>query len=469
MEDRRHTTIDDTIESVSDTMDRIVSRFSAEDRQKIREMSMESELKMLKTFPYIVLCCVVIWLAVLIINGDYSVGYMVMDLCLVFVMAFMVIGVALVWFNNPGPFPLLMIAGIAMALSLMQCFVGHVIGIEIYTETFLKVAGALGLNFEGIVADVFTVVAVFMLTFFTTYGVLFITVSYLRKYLATVFLNMQKNAMKGVRGKSERFFQVPDIIDVKDVRLEPDVNIHKFDFRTMVDMVWNMLVFGTILSSYLFINPLFLETIDVKLMVSIMLLLSSFIPVLIIIVMSVRQVGANVVSDAPRPYYLWKGAKAKVMSSFVALGAFAVMLWLSLYYGHSLLEIMSMYITFLVPLLLLSIMYALMYVNNFSDPLKVSVLRRFLEGKDRLDRQRVSLLGGFLLPLLDLYDFGDDQRKDEHADRDDGIRDVPEQPVCEDESDDTENAAETEDHRPAEQDHESYQDQPHGQVDQYLG
>lgn len=474
----RRIDLSNRIESANATVDGIVSRFHPDEEERIRRMNQESEVRILRFFPYIVALSVIAWVAILIINGDYSLGYMIMDLCLVFVFVFTVLGMILFPLSTPGPFPKLMVVLIAIILALLQWMAGQAFGVSVYIETADKILGALGIHLDNPILDIFTIVAVFWVTLFTSYGVLSVTVSYLRTDLSKVFLSMQKNAMRGTRGRAERFFQVPDIIDVKEIVLEPEIETHTFDLKLMIDMAWSNILLGITLSSYLFINPLFLETIDVKLLVSIMILLSMFVPILVVIWLSVRTVGAKAISDAPRPFYLWTGAKRKLVYSFFALGAFAVMLWLSLYYGHSLLTIIENYVSFVVPLVMLSLMFSFAFVNNYSDPLKVSVLRRFIEGKEKLsglgkeeERSAALLLrlGALLLLLAALQQHRDAQGDKEHDDRDDRLSDVAEEPIGEDKPDDAEDAAEPEHHRAPQKHHESDEHGPHEQVGQHLG
>ena len=372
------------LEAANETVDSIVSRYPPAEEGSIRSLSNETELRILKVFPYIVVASVIMWLAVLVINGDYSFGYMIMDLCLVFVFVFTLIGMALLPFMHRGPFPMPFVVAVAVVLAALQFIVGSLAGIETYTVTVGKILGALGIHLDDWLLSTVTLVSIFFVTFFTTLGVLSITVSYLRVELAKVFLAMEKHAVNGERGKAEKFFQVPDIIDVKEVVLEPEIDTHTFDLKLMLDMAKYNVIFGIIVSSYLFINPLFLETVDLKVLLSMMVLLSMFMPVLVISWISMRTVGAKVLSDAPRPFELWTGAKNKLLGSFIALGAFAVMLWLSLYYGHSILDIISLYASFSIPLIFISLMYSFMFVNNFGESLKVSVLRRFIEGKKEI-------------------------------------------------------------------------------------
>ena len=117
-------------------------------------------------------------------------------------------------------------------------------------------------------------------------------------------------------------------------------------------------------------------------MLAVTMMLSMFTPALIIPWMIVRSVGAKARSDAPRDYYLWKGARSRLFSTFVALGVFMMMFVLSVYLGNSVTEIIRSYLSFLVPLLATSVVYAAIYVNNFDTNVCESICEKFEEGKE---------------------------------------------------------------------------------------
>ena len=79
----RRIDLSNRIESANATVDGIVSRFHPDEEERIRRMNRETEVRILRFFPYIVALSVIAWVAILIINNDYSLGYMIMDLCLV--------------------------------------------------------------------------------------------------------------------------------------------------------------------------------------------------------------------------------------------------------------------------------------------------------------------------------------------------------------------------------------------------
>ena len=94
-----------------------------------------------------------------------------------------------------------------------------------------------------------------------------------------------------------------------------------------------------------------------------------FVPVLIIPWLSVKQLNARTVSDAPRDYMLWQGAKTRLFYTFAGLSVFMMMFIISLYFGFTLTGILNNYLDFLVPLILTSAMYSFVYANNFSKVL----------------------------------------------------------------------------------------------------
>ena len=129
------------------------------------------------------------------------------------------------------------------------------------------------------------------------------------------------------------------------------------------------------------INPLFLDVMSWKTMLSIMLMLSMFVPVLVVPWQLVEDLGAKVRSDAPRDYYLYVGAKKRLFSTFAALGVFMMMFVLSLYFGNDVLDILKNYLYYLIPLVFTSAMYAFIYSNNFHEAMKLTIQARFEDYK----------------------------------------------------------------------------------------
>lgn len=354
---------DDRLESVSQRIDRAADRLRPRSGPQV--VLRDRDLRLTRLFPYFVGLCLLIWLATLLYLGDYSIGKVIEILCLSFVACFAVLGVPCSLLMDRGAFsnwvPFLLAIAMAGLLWLAGVYMGHVY----YAEAIDLTMGALGIELGDLGQLVLGFGGTIALIYFTSVGVLSIIGAYMRRYTAKVFLSMQDHADQGIRGKAEWFFMVPDIIDVKEVVLEPVRSPHRFNVRACVSVTAYLFVLGLLVSSYLFVNPLLISLMDWQTMLAIMLMLSMFTPALVLPWQIVRGVGAKVRSDAPRDFYLWTGAKRRLFSTFAMLGVFMMMFVLSVYLGNSVEDILRTYVSFLIPLLATSAMYGALYENNF--------------------------------------------------------------------------------------------------------
>lgn len=200
-----------------------------------------------------------------------------------------------------------------------------------------------------------------------------------------LFVSIHNNSKTGTRGAAEGFFMVPDIVDVDKVVLEPVIDYEEFNPRVSAYLWTYITVLGLIVSSYLFLSPYFLDTMTTGEMLSIMLLLSFFLPSMIIPWQIIKDLNATVLSSAPRPYYLWHGARHRLFQSFLTLGMFSMMFLLALYYGYSVEDMLVNYVCLVFPLVCISMMYAFIYTNHFNNILKAVIFARFTEEVEKAD------------------------------------------------------------------------------------
>lgn len=374
--------LDNLIESVTDNVapkaDELVERLGGRSDHDPRNFD---EHIVLRYFPLFVVLCVVVWLAVSLITGTSAIGDFLGNLCLVFATGFAILGILFFRYIPNGPFPKWVVVVAAFCISGVQWFLGTILDYMIYSRVLDSILMFFGVYADPTILNACSLILILAFTLFTTIGVLTVTVTYLRIYLLKVFKSMQVHAEDGVRGKAESFFMVPDIIDVREIVLDKPGRKGRFDSRSMTNLFVYMTILGTLISSYLFLNPYFLDVMSWKVMVMTMVMLCMFIPPLIIPWQSTMELGAKAVSDAPRDYVLGEGAKTKLFYTFTALSAFAMMLMISFYFGFSPERIAINYISFLVPLVLTAWMYSFVYANNFRDSLVDDISERYNEWK----------------------------------------------------------------------------------------
>ena len=376
----------DKVEDVSDALDSAAERLHP-NRDGIKPVP-DRDRRLIKSFPYFLAMCLVIWVCCIVYLGDYSFSKLVEILCLAFVACFAALGVPCLLMMDRGVFNnwIIFLLSVFMTglLWISEIYMGQVY----YAEAIYDIMNTLGFHLDDIMQFVLGFGGTLAILFFTSIGVLSVISAYMRTYMARVFLSMQKRACTGKRGKAEKFFMVPDIIDVKEVVLEPERDQHTFHFSTAVSVTVYLFVLGLLISSYLFVNPLLISVMGWKTMLAVTMMLSMFTPALILPWMIVRSLGAKVRSDAPRDYFLWIGARTRLFSTFAALGVFMMMFILSVYLGNSVTEIIRTYVSFLVPLLATSIVYGAIYANNFDIQVCGDIREKFDEGKESRESPR---------------------------------------------------------------------------------
>lgn len=366
-------------ERIAPKTDKLVERLGSKEAE--REESSLDERLVLKYFPYFVIVALVCWMIISFVTGTRTIGDFLGNLCLVFTSGFAILGILFFRFIPCGIFPRWLLVLAAIIISEIQWIIGTVMGYMIYGRIIDSIFRFFGLYLSDNLITALSLLVTFLFTLFTTTGVLTVTVTYLRRYLLDVFKSMQIHAEEGKRGKAESFFMVPDIIDVRDIEMELPKDVRKFDSRSMLTQFVYMTILGTMISSYLFLNPYFLDVMSQKIMVMIMVMLCMFIPPLIIPWQSVSDLDARAVSDAPRDYRLSDGAKTRLFYTFAAVGAMMMMLMISFYFGVSLSRIVMNYVQFLIPLILTAYMYSFMYANNYRDWLLDYVSSNYNEWK----------------------------------------------------------------------------------------
>ncbi|MDO5861608.1 MAG: hypothetical protein Q4Q58_02250 [Thermoplasmata archaeon] len=359
----RNDRIGEAAESASDRIDEVASRSPRLEGAPPRISG--GEERILRIFPYFVITVLIIWAAGVAYLGDYTISKMIEVLCLSFTLCFAILGVPLSQMMPHGAFSGWILLGMAIFLTIILWGFSPFTGTFYFAEAIADILGTVGVYLPPLANDIVGFLGTLAIVLFTSIGVTSVISAYLRKYIPSVLMSMNQHARDGVRGKSETFFMVPDIIDVEEVVLELPEKNHAFDVRAAFSITVYLFVMGLLVSSYLFVNPYFLEVMSWKTMLAITLMLSMFTPALILPWQIFRSIGAKVKSEAHRDYYLWQGAKSRLFTTFAALGAFMMMFLLSVYLGNDVGAIINNYLSFLVPLLVTSVMYGTLYVSFF--------------------------------------------------------------------------------------------------------
>lgn len=372
---------------ITDRLRNLSYRIFEEDEIKLDPNQEYKDKLILKFFPLFIVVCIIVWIVSLIYQNEYSLALMIQLLCLVFTTLFALLGIPCFIVMERGKYSKFAIILINTVFSLIIWEYMHHTQQPLFDKAVIGVLGALNLEISGICLNIASFLAIFMLFTFTTVGVLTVMCAYLRNYVVNVLTNMENHAVAGIRGKAEKFFMIPEIIDVERIDLEPIIYKDRFDNEGFKSLTTYIIIMGFTISSYMFVNPYFLDSFSWKMLLAIMLLLSMFIPCLIIPWQLFKTLGAKAVSDGNRDYYLWSGAKNRLFTSFLALSSFSMMFLLSLYFGHDVSSILFNYLAYLLPLVFIACSISFIYTNNFSLNLNKSIFVKYYEKNGQIQRQ----------------------------------------------------------------------------------
>ena len=331
-----------------------------------------TDRRIVRAFPWILAVCVASTVALAILWNKFEFWAFMNQTCVVFALAFAALGVWASARMEKGPLPIRLLAGImVVAVAVAWIFVT---GSD--SVLFLKGLESLKDMGEGY-HDGWLLAADLAVTLFVMLaapiGVLATLSAMLRKYMPGVLLSVETGNGKG-KNAAARFFMVPKIIDADRVELVPEEDSGLGSFLWLTGYSFGL---GVLVCSMLFLNPVILETVPDYSITRMMIVLSIFLPAMVVPWLSVKETGARVVSGAPRPYYLWLGARQKLFTGFAALGLFFFSFLVSVYYGNTVETILGYYSDCLVPLAAVSLVSGLSYANCYSKSLRDGICEEF--------------------------------------------------------------------------------------------
>ena len=336
-----------------------------------------------KVFPVFLVLCVIFTVFLIFYLNNFSFRGVIFGICLGFVLSFAALGIVCITLADKGVItgiyivPLIII--IPALVSLLMNFIGSNIG---FNEFMVKYFDIFGKNLD-LVSILISVYSITLLFFCVAYGVLSVIVGYFRSYFYRVLRSLEK-PLETRRGRiSKWLFQIPDIIDVESIELDPDTDDDKFNTALFFSTFFSLFVLGIVICSYLFINPLFLRVMPFEEMLLIGMLLSLFISPLVIPWSIVKSIGAKVTSDAPRDYYLWKGMRGRLYQGFFAITFFMMLLTLSVYLGMDFSRIATTYLGYLIFMGTISVITSFIYVNTYYKGFKNGIIKSYILSKEQ--------------------------------------------------------------------------------------
>ena len=341
------------------------------------------DMKLIKVFPYLVLLFAIVGIVMLFIpNEAQDLGSALLRFSMVFVLGFCVLGT--IFFlglrgyrsNNRLIIGLLIITPVIAGGLYM--FIGVTILPDLFDSVFFVHTGDF---FEDLLVMVLEMYAIMALLCMAIYGVIFVVAAFFRQKISGVYKFMATLKNDGTDGRKGRFalnfYSVPDIIDIKAVEMEP-VERDSFPFDAFVAMAMSIFLLSVMISSYIFLNPLFTSSMTIFHTLMIGMVMSIFIPALVMPWFITKETGTKIISQA-RPFYLWKGLKKRTYQSFFAISIVFFLLMMSLYMNADVIRMTYTYIGFVIFTGLISLTYSYVFFSRFNNNIKERIIKKFEE------------------------------------------------------------------------------------------
>ncbi|MDR3283464.1 MAG: hypothetical protein LBS92_07665 [Candidatus Methanoplasma sp.] len=331
-----------------------------------------------KAFPAFLAACVALIVVLTLYLGNFTFTGFIYTICLGFALGFSVLGLFCAVLSNRGVVKPAYVITAIIVLPAAVALLFHQFGSSMEPNNFLVRFFDM---FGGDVSLISLMVSTYSITlmmFLVGYGVVSVIVGYFRIYFYRVLLSLKSPPDKRKNHIPEWLFQIPDIIDIGSVELEPEEDDGKFNKALFVNTAVSLFLLGMVICSYMFINPVFLQVIPFEEMLFIGILLSLFMSPLIIPWSIVKSIGAKIVSSAPRPFYLWKGMRGRLYQGFFAITFFMMLLTMSAYLGMDFFRILTTYLGYMVFMGLISVVTSFVYVNVYYSGFKEGIIKSYL-------------------------------------------------------------------------------------------
>ena len=336
-----------------------------------------------RVFPPFIAACAVFTVLLIIYLSNYTLMGIVFGICLGFALGFTALGAACVLLSDRGVITkVYVVPAVAVIPALVAAFL-YAIGSDIgFNDFIVKYFDIFGENTDlaSLLISAYSVTLVVLLV---AYGVVSVIVGYFRSYFYRVLRSLEYPQKKRKNRIPEWLFQIPDIIDVRSVELEPDTDDERFNVGLFLNTAFSLFILGIVICSYIFINPLFLRILPFEEMLLIGMLLSLFISPLVIPWSIVRSIGAKITSDAPRDFYLWKGMRGRLYQGFFAITFFMMLLTLSVYLGMDFSRIAVTYLGYVAFMGITALTTSFVYVNTYYKGFKNGIIKSYILSKEK--------------------------------------------------------------------------------------
>jgi len=344
----------------------------------------EKDRMITKLVPYISVAAALVGILLIIIGHSSEMASLLLRFCAPFVVAYALLGVyAFLHRDVPALDDKTTLIALLLIVPLVISVAMIVATSYIMPEVVDYLIEAVGSWASKTVAVFIAIYSLTLLMMFMSHGVISTVVAYFRRYTVRIYLSLEKirnDRTDSPRNKiSKWIYCVPEVIDVQRIELEPAPD-KRFPLGMFASMAFSIFALGLAISSYIFLNPIFQSTLTIDEAVMITVILTFFMPILVIPWVITRDTGAKIKSQA-RDYYLWKGMRRRLYQGFFAIMVLLSMFAISLYLGYDIVRTSYTYAGYVLITAFLSCFYAFIYANYYHKGFKEGIVKEFAETK----------------------------------------------------------------------------------------
>lgn len=339
--------------------------------------------RIVRIFPYLVVVCLITTLLYFVFSGGSTFTDFLITMCTAFGIGFICLGILSAARCDRSIFNPKICTLILILMPIILGFVLYYFGYYIYPNLLTSRLFVVTDNqLHDVMVLIMRLYILMVIAIFASHGVISVIVAYFRKYIARVYGSMEKLKNDGTDKNVGKFtlwmYKIPKIIDIHSVELEPVDYNDKLRINLLISASLNIFTLGLILCSYLFLNPIFINQMTFTEMIVIAMLLSVFIPVLVIPWYITKDTGAKVKSQA-RDYYLWIGMKKTLYRGFFTIAILVFLVAMLAFTGNDYERVILTYAGYIVFMGFMSFLFTFIYVNNYHKGLIDGIVNRYKE------------------------------------------------------------------------------------------
>ena len=343
----------------------------------------KADLTLIKAFPFLVVLFAAVGITILFYPTKApDLGSTLLRFSVIFVIGFSTIGTVMFFASrgyrsrNYPIIALLVLTPLVAAGAYM--FVGTMMLPELFDSVFFVSTGDSMEDLAVMILEMYMLMAWLCMSI---YGVICVVAAYFRQKIAGVYKYMEKLKNDGTDDRKGRFalnfYVIPDVIDIERIEMEP-VERNSFPMDAFVSMALSIFALSVMISSYIFLNPVFISSMTIFHTLMVGMIMSIFIPALVMPWFITKETGTKIISQA-RPIYLWKGLKKRTFQSFFAISIVFFLLMMSLYMNTDVIRMTYTYIGFVIFTGLISMTYSYIFFARFNNNIKERIVKKFEE------------------------------------------------------------------------------------------